>query len=272
MPSVDDVVEEFRHRRRARPTVVRTTDVVQAVAVAESLRAAGDADWFRGQVANWPKLAPTYNRLGEKDRQTAFDRMKRFSSWANSRPGLGELRDHDQLIAVAQHYGIATPFLDFTAEPRIAGFFATDGGPPPEGMDSCIICLGLNEARSIWDSLPEELQPAPALIEIDVSNLWRLEAQHGSFVWCPHDTLDGPYVLDRLVFPYAGPFDVPSGVIYPERASPLERLLSQYFQEEQVRDGCRFLHPSLSTSGETLTIEESMNFESENGRTPGCWR
>lgn len=30
--------------------------------------------------------------------------------------------------------------------------------------------------------------------------------------------------------------------------------------------------PSLSTSAETLTIEESMNLEGENGATPGCWR
>jgi len=30
--------------------------------------------------------------------------------------------------------------------------------------------------------------------------------------------------------------------------------------------------PSLSTSGETLTIEESMNLEGENGAPPECWR
>ena len=29
--------------------------------------------------------------------------------------------------------------------------------------------------------------------------------------------------------------------------------------------------PSLSTSGEMLTVEESMNLEGENGATPGCW-
>ena len=34
----------------------------------------------------------------------------------------------------------------------------------------------------------------------------------------------------------------------------------------------RVTGPSLSTSGETLTIEESMNLEGENGATPGCWR
>jgi hypothetical protein len=31
-------------------------------------------------------------------------------------------------------------------------------------------------------------------------------------------------------------------------------------------------HPSLSTSGETLTIEESMNLEGENGERRTCWR
>ena len=30
--------------------------------------------------------------------------------------------------------------------------------------------------------------------------------------------------------------------------------------------------PSLSTSGETLTIEESMNLEGENGERRTCWR
>jgi hypothetical protein len=30
--------------------------------------------------------------------------------------------------------------------------------------------------------------------------------------------------------------------------------------------------PSLSTSGETLTIEESMNLEGENGECRTCWR
>jgi hypothetical protein len=32
------------------------------------------------------------------------------------------------------------------------------------------------------------------------------------------------------------------------------------------------IDPFLSTSGETLTIEESMNLEGENGATPECWR
>ena len=133
--------------------------------------------------------------------------------------------------------------MDFTTEPRVAGFFASDGGPPPEGLDSCIVCLNLEEARDIWGTAGKARgQPVPELLELDVANLWRLEAQHGTFVWCPYDTLDGPYPLDRIVFPYTGPYDVPRGMIYPEDASPLERLLEQYFQEEQIRTGTRFLH------------------------------
>jgi hypothetical protein len=31
------------------------------------------------------------------------------------------------------------------------------------------------------------------------------------------------------------------------------------------------VEPSLSTSGETLTIEESMNLEGENGERRTCW-
>ena len=34
----------------------------------------------------------------------------------------------------------------------------------------------------------------------------------------------------------------------------------------------RRLVGTLSRTGETLTIEESMNLEGENGVTPGCWR
>jgi len=34
----------------------------------------------------------------------------------------------------------------------------------------------------------------------------------------------------------------------------------------------RGIRPSLSTSGETLTIEVSMNLEGENGERRTCWR
>jgi hypothetical protein len=245
---VERLVEEFRARRRAGGrTIVRAVDVVQAVQVAEALRGSGDAQWFRGQVADWPKLAPTFHRLREQETDVARERLAHFSQWAKATPGLDELAaDDDKLIAVAQHYGIATTFLDFTTEPRVAGFFASDGGPPPDGLDSCIVCLNLEEARDIWGSTGRALeQPSPELLEIDVANLWRLEAQHGTFVWCPYDTLDGPYPLDRIVFPYTGPYEVPPATIYPERASPLERLIDQYFQEEQIRAGTRFLHEYL---------------------------
>src|SRR5215475_5837798 len=201
MPTVNAIVDEFQRGRRAGRAVVRAADIHQAVDVATRVQQMGEADWFRGQVRDWPALAPTFHRLDEPDLEAAQVRVARFERWTRSIPGLEELvADSDKLIAVAQHYGIPTTFLDFTTEPRVAGFFAGDGDPPPPGVDSCIICLNLRQARETWDSIRsagvQETVPEP--LEIDVSNLWRLEAQHGTFVWCPYDTLDGPYPLDRI--------------------------------------------------------------------------
>jgi hypothetical protein len=261
VPTIEEIVEEFRMRRRAGRTVVRVANISEAVKVADALRTCGEAQWFRGQVADWPKLAPTYRRLDEDAIQVTQDRLQRFNMWIRATPGLDELAgDPDKLIAVAQHYGIPTTFLDFTTEPRIAGFFASDGGPPPHGLESCIICLNLAEAQELWRMFDRPpASPAPELIEIDVSNLWRLEAQRGLFVWCPYDTLDGPYPLDRIVFPYTGEFATSRAEVYPERASPLERLLNQYFQEEQIREGTRTFHETLAAEKPSLFTTWTFN-------------
>ena len=250
MRAVAKIVDEFRERRRAGRTIVRAAGVAQAVEVAAALRACGEAQWFRGQVADWPKLAPTYYRLDGQQREAAEQRIKRFSGWVQATLGLEDLAANaDKQIAVAQHYGIATTFLDFTTEPSVAGFFATDGGPPRDDIDSCIICLNLDEARHLWSSMAAAGKiSAPELLEIDVANLWRLEAQHGTFVWSPYDTLDGPYPLDRIVFPYTGAFEIQRSWIYPERASPLERLLNAYFQEENIREGTRYVNEHVTAS------------------------
>jgi hypothetical protein len=249
VPSVDLIVHEFRERRSTGGRVqVRADDLTQAVAVAEALKASGDAQWFRGQTRDWPKLAPTFHRLTEEETALAEQQLMRYLRWAKSTPGLEDLAaNDDMLIAVAQHYGIPTTFIDFTTEPRVAGFFATDGEPPPEGVESCIICLDIDEAKSTWQSVGEALHHELAeLLELDVANLWRLEAQHGTFVWCPYDDLDGPYPLDRIFFPYTGTCEIARDAIYPERESPLESLLNQYFQEEEIRLGSIFLKTELS--------------------------
>ena len=50
------------------------------------------------------------------------------------------------------------------------------------------------------------------------------------------------------------------------------RLRDEELRREAQESGALIVDPSLSTSDETLTIEESMTLEGENGATPGCWR
>lgn len=53
-----------------------------------------------------------------------------FLHWVRTTNGLQALASNlDMTIAVAQHYGIATHFIDFTTEPYVAGYFASEGIP-----------------------------------------------------------------------------------------------------------------------------------------------
>ena len=105
-------------------------------------------------MADWDKLAPTFHRLVPTKANEARQKADNFATWVKQTPGLEDIASNDdKIIAVAQHYGLATTLLDFTTEPAVAGYFAADGGPPPEGMNSCIICINLDEAFTIWDSM-----------------------------------------------------------------------------------------------------------------------
>jgi hypothetical protein len=94
-------------------------------------------DWFRGQTKNWP-LKPSFARLDEDRRERALEKAERFSLWAKTTPGLEPIAaNNDHLIAVAQHYGLPTSFIDFTTDPRVAAFFSTYSATP--GQSDCCI-------------------------------------------------------------------------------------------------------------------------------------
>ena len=186
---------------------VRVVDVNEAVALAAQLREEGHYDWFRGQLRCWP-LLPTFSRLDADRREAALEQHRRFAHWIEQTGGVRTLLpDADSVRAVAQHYGLATDLIDFTTDPRIAGFFATHAGnkPPTEQGDSCILCMNSSVARDAFEFIrngliargdSEWLDRVPELIEIDVANLWRLEAQYGVFLRVP----DGPFTLESDIF------------------------------------------------------------------------
>jgi hypothetical protein len=99
------------------------SDVDQAVEAASLLKQSDDAQWFRGQLADWDKLAPTFHRLVPTKANEARQKADNFATWVKQAPGLEDIASNDdKIIAVAQHYGLATTLLDFTTEPAVAGF------------------------------------------------------------------------------------------------------------------------------------------------------
>jgi len=217
--------------------------------MAMRFRDEGRYNWFRGQVHQWPPYSSAYRVDDEERRALADRRMNLFLQWVTGTPELQHLMsDHAALAAVAQHYGIPTHQIDFTTEPGVAGFFAADGDGPPDGdAEPCIYCVNTDDLMEVWEMMKEGREGGILeLVTIDVSNLWRLEAQRGVFLFCNYNW-DVDYPMDRILFPPSGYPSWPTKEdIYPPQKSPLEALLDQYFDLEQKVMGSEWLRKMVN--------------------------
>lgn len=190
--------------------------------------------------------------------------MARFDNWVNTTPGLEELAESaDAKIAVAQHYGIATNFVDFSTEPKVAGYFATEGAGMNEApSEACIICLDVDDLMRFWDGLIHEYR-APEFLKIHVDNLWRMEAQYGVFLFCPYTELDTRiYHMDRIYFPRTHELSgISNEEIYPKRKSHLEQLLDQFFMNEKAIE---FQHDFDMSIFRVINLEEDKKDADQN--------
>lgn len=225
--------------------IYKASNVQEAVALATDFKQKGKYNWFRGQIQNWP-LVSSFARLKAEEVDEALQKVARFEHWFNTTPGLEDIAANtDMGIAVAQHYGLPTTFVDFTTEPTIAGFFASHGRPSAV-RPSCIMCLDTVDLAEFWKKLQSYRgDSSPEFIHISVPNLWRLEAQHGLFLFCPFRNFEDIYDLDRIIFPYTSAVREPlEETIYPKRKSQLEILLDQYFMNEELIEGDRRMYAS----------------------------
>src|SRR6266540_13841 len=222
----------------------RADDVQAAVRLAWQFKCERRYDWFRGQTHNW-RLVPSLHRPGVP-RDEALAMLARFEAWTGQTNGLESLAaDATALLAVAQHYGLPTPFIDFTTDPDAAGFFAFDGLERPT-ESSCIICLDTADLTDFWQAMPSKYPP-PTCVQMDVSNLWRLEVQKGTFLLCPYDDIERLYGFDRIFFPCTSGSDHAARKrMYPREKSRLEILLDQYLMNEQLIKGTRTMDEVLS--------------------------
>lgn len=247
--------------------IFRVTDVDAAIELASEFRDQKRYDWFRGQVrAEW-RPHSRLMRLQQLD-PSAWEtvhkpRLLRFGEWLQKTPGLEAIGDdRDAAFAVAQHHGLPTHYLDFTTDPAVAGFFAADSKKPEPGSESCIFCLNSADLISLWTTIRKVRKELPEieLVRPDVSNLWRLQAQSGTFLYVPTNW-DTFYAMDRIVFPYRGyPAYPTKHDIYPDRKSQLEILLDQFFDNEtklEAEPRIRELFARISRSNPHAVLVET---------------
>ncbi|SRR5579871_2172888 len=212
-------------------------NVEEAVELANRFREEGRYNWFRGQAKDWPPHSSLFRTRTDPELQTlALRRLSMFLNWLRKTPQLQGLIDNpDKAFVIAQHYGIPTHYIDFTTEPGVAGFFAADAqaSQNPDEL-ACIYCMDTDELMDVWDTMKEfRVDAHMELIRTDVSNLWRLEAQHGCFLFCDYNW-DVDFPMDRILFPRSGYPSWPTKeTIYPPQKSALEILVDQYFDIEQ---------------------------------------
>ena len=204
--------------------------------MAERFKHTGEYDLFRGQRdSNW-YVQSSLTRCS--DYQGTVNKSRRFEAWVKNTLGLESLaQDSDQIIAVGQHYGLPTHFVDFTYTPKVAALFAIDGVDAEADYQGCIVCLNTPDFFEFFESYSSAagLERLPELIRVAVPNLWRIEAQKGVFLFNPYPHIEQIYDFDRIVFPHSKePIPFNRHELYPDQESQLELLLRQFFMHEAM--------------------------------------
>lgn len=236
--------------------ITRVANVEEAIELAEKWKAEGKYNWFRGQLKPWDPASSLERKVGSDPERAKrhMEQLNRFSNWVRRKPELAYLAEEenvDKFHAILQHYGIPTCYVDFSTSPGIAGFFSADCGsePPPVGEESVIYCLDTDDLVEFYKKyivpFPDWEKYIVEPVTVDISNLWRLEAQAGHFLYTNHAWYKF-YPMDKIVFPWTGYPAYPSReTIYPEHKSVLENALDHFFFQERRFEGREGLNQIL---------------------------
>lgn len=179
----------------------------------------GETYYYRGQTQNWPLST---SLLRSKDPKRELDRTQDMVAGLLTNKTLkldiNNRLDQNKAYAIAQHYGWKTDFIDFTTDPEVAAFFATDG------------VSDINKVGVMWRISQEELRNIQKLltnvinyffyssdcsegdkenyktmmkyekfpfIDIKIEELSRLNNQKGLFLWDLNHIVLRTYFKDR---------------------------------------------------------------------------
>lgn len=236
----------------------RVNSPTAALELARKLQKKHTFDLFRGQNEDWPLVA-SINRLSPKKRKEAAERLYIFQLFlAKHNPTKKYAKDLDYVVAIAQHYGIPTDFIDFSRSPEIALFFATHSSKDLQGKEGVILCLNKKEFVDCVDLFKslftnQKLIP-PYIYDVKIESLWRLQAQQGCFLQLMFGNLEKLYPFDKIIFPHDGStINIKETDVYPANKSELEILLDNYFAAERTDEGAKRLQKFAKATGISIT-------------------
>lgn len=217
-------------------------NIDKAFKLAKDFELEGRYNLFRGQAKNW-RVVPTAGRLSSKKYFESARKLKRLLYYFSTENSLKKYcRRIDSFFAIAQHYGFATNYIDFTTNVKVAFYFATNSKHNKIGEDCSIICLNEDDFKefvSYFNTLWESNNVVPPYItKVNVDNLWRLQAQSGCFLFTPFQNIETLYDFDRIVFPFTDNYKgLTDTDIYPAQKSEIEILLDLFFNTEEKIKG-----------------------------------
>jgi len=222
--------------------VFKVKDLQEALNLAKIFKETGKYNLFRGQALNW-HVKSSIGRLSSEESEIGIKKTKRLYNFLRSNKPLEKyVSNIDWFYSVAQHYGLPTTYIDFTENPEVATYFATNSESNKIGEESVIVCLNENDFNSLINDIKtffdkNKILP-PYITKPNVDNLWRLQSQNGCFIFSSLPDIELIYDFDRIIFPYTVPYvSIKKEHIYPEKKSELEILLDHYFNAEKRFEG-----------------------------------
>lgn len=156
---------------------------------------------FRGQIRNWPLLPQSFRGVELASAETS--QAERSYHWYKSTQKFRQFCERAEVqnpafptgtadrMSIAQHFGVATPFLDWTRSIFTAVFFAVREvfANPEFENDLKVFMYHIIDERLLRSGLPDE----PQLIDFAQSAFVepfhidrRIERQRGVFTYHPH--------------------------------------------------------------------------------------